>query len=115
KIFTRPQTSTRIVPLLVAVILAGARGGTAVQPFPSATLTQGQQPIQPLADQSSPLPEYPLVWNDILGQISAPPGWKVEVCEGRSPALCVYSDHGYAGGVELLTYPLERMPRFRAD
>jgi len=59
--------------------------------------------------------EQPLRWNAILGQLSAPPGWKVEVCEGSSAALCVYSGQGYAGSVELLTYPLERMPRFRGD
>ena len=109
------QASTRIVSLMVIVVLAGARSNAAAQPFPPATVTQEQLPVQPLADQSSPLLEYPLVWNDILGPISALPGWSVGICEGSGPFLCVCSDHGYAGGVELGTYPLERMPQFRAD
>lgn len=114
-VFPQARASIRTVRLLVAVALAAVKSSAAAQPFPPATVTQEQPPVQPLADPSSSLLEYPLVWNDILGQISAPPRWKVEVCEGRSPALCVYSDHGYAGSVELGTYPLERMPRFQAD
>ena len=100
---------------MVIVVLGGARSTVAAQPFPPATVTQEQLPVQPFADQSSPSVDYPLVWNDILGQLSAPPGWSVGICEGRGPALCVCSNHGYAGSIELGTYPLERMPRFRAD
>jgi hypothetical protein len=111
----RTRASIRTVLLLAAFALAAVTNRAAAQPSPPVAGTQTQSPVQPFADQSFPSLDYPLVWNDILGPLSAPPGWRVESCEGRSPFLCICSAHSYVGGVELLTYPLERMPRFCAD
>jgi hypothetical protein len=113
-VFSWARVSIKAVLLLAAVALAAVKSSAAAQPFPPALVTQKHAPIQPFADPS--LLESPLVWDDILGPISVPPGWSVGICESsNSPFLCVCSDHGYAGGLELGTYPLESMPRFRAD
>lgn len=115
RIWAKPQSVLRLVLFLVLTLQEGAKVSVATQPSPPVTAPEDQGPNFPSLDQASPLLEQPLRWNTVLGQLSAPSGWKVEVCEGGSAALCVDSDQGYAGSVELLTYPLEQMPRFRGD
>jgi hypothetical protein len=68
---------------------------------------------QPQTTSSNSQPNQGNIWKSILGQTSAPPGWRVAACDGNAPLLCVSSNKNILGTVEMGVYPLENQPNFQ--
>jgi hypothetical protein len=70
-------------------------------------------PNSPTAPPEMPPPQAeaatPSGWADILGPVSAPPGWQVEPCV-NAVLLCVEANGELIGTVERFSYPVSEVP-----
>jgi hypothetical protein len=87
---------------------------TATQAAPQPTETGTAQ----AANTPSPANTVPTttsgnVFETILGEAAAPPGWSVRPCQGDGPLLCVNSGEDAAGINELSVWHLETLPDFQ--
>ncbi|MGA7937929.1 MAG: hypothetical protein WCA35_30550 [Kovacikia sp.] len=53
------------------------------------------------------------VWKRVLGQVMVPVPWKVAVCPGVAPLLCVSYEGKLVGTVEMRAHPVESRADFR--
>ncbi|MBD2155295.1 hypothetical protein [Leptolyngbya sp. FACHB-16] len=72
-------------------------------PSPDAVSSPGNTASAPGAVAPS---SVPVSWSQILGETSAPEGWRVEPCVNPT-LLCVYEGDEIVGTVELFTEPVE--------
>ncbi len=78
-----------------------------------ANNTQQKAPVvQPLT-KPNPIPSEGNIWQNILGNTSAPSDWQVVPCEGNAPLLCVSTQGKVLGTVEMGVYTLEKNPAFQ--
>ncbi|BAY12629.1 hypothetical protein [Calothrix sp. NIES-2098] len=98
---------------LVALIPVGVKYG-------SELISQKNPEQKPLVIQTStkpnptPIPtEEGNIWQNLLGNTSAPGDWQVAPCKGNAPLLCVSSKGKILGTVEIGVYSLEKNPAFQ--
>ncbi|PZV01342.1 MAG: hypothetical protein DCF32_16385 [Leptolyngbya sp.] len=76
-------------------------------------LTTALMACSPTAPPETPLPQgeaaTPSGWADILGPVSAPPGWQVKPCV-NAVLLCVEANGELIGTVERFSHPVSEVP-----
>ncbi|OUL37733.1 hypothetical protein BV372_01925 [Nostoc sp. T09] len=95
---------------LVALIPVGVKYGSHLI---SANNTEQKTPVVQTLKQPNPTPTEGSIWQNLLGNTSAPSDWQVAPCKGNAPLLCVSSKGKILGTVEIGVYPLEKNPAFQ--
>jgi hypothetical protein len=97
---------------LVALIPVGVK--YALNQAPANNSQQKPPVIEPSQKPNpAPAPIEGNIWQNILGNTSAPSNWQVAPCPGDAPLLCVSSQGKVLGTVEIGVYPLEKNPAFQ--
>lgn len=94
------KTSTRF-PTLVGLSLLTTALLACAPPDPP--------PVPPETPASQGEAATPSGWADILGPVSAPPGWQVEPCV-NAVLLCVEANGELIGTVERFSHPVSEVP-----
>jgi len=94
--------------ILVALIPVGVKY---VTPLFSDTTTAQKTPV--VKSLNKPKPTQGNIWQNILGNKTAPNNWLVLPCEGNAPLLCVSTQGKLLGTVEIGVYPLAKNPDFQ--
>jgi hypothetical protein len=95
---------------LVALVPVGVKYAFHQVP---ANNSQQKAPVVQSLTKPNPIPTEGNIWQNILGNTSAPSDWQVVSCEGNAPLLCVSTQGKVLGTVEIGVYPLEKNPAFQ--
>ncbi|OUL29060.1 hypothetical protein [Nostoc sp. 106C] len=95
---------------LVALIPVGVKYGSHLI---SANNPEQKAPVVQTLKTPNPASTEGNIWQNLLGNTSAPTNWQVAPCKGNAPLLCVSSKGKLLGTVEIGVYPLEKTPAFQ--
>lgn len=95
---------------LVALIPVGVK--YAFNQAPAKNIQQKAPIVEPLKTPNL-APIQGNIWQNILGNTSAPNDWQVIPCQGNAPLLCISTQGKVLGTVEIGVYPLEKNQVFQ--
>ncbi|MDZ8051253.1 MAG: hypothetical protein RMX68_018415 [Aulosira sp. ZfuVER01] len=95
---------------LVALIPVGVKYGSGLI---SGNNPEQKPPVVQTSTKPNPIPTEGNIWQNLLGNTSAPSDWQVAPCKGNAPLLCVTSKGKLLGTVEIGVYPLDKNPAFQ--
>ncbi|BAY25551.1 hypothetical protein NIES2100_53570 [Calothrix sp. NIES-2100] len=75
--------------------------------------TAQKPPVVQTSTKPNPTPTEGNLWQNLLGNTSAPSDWEVAPCQGNAPLLCISTKGKVLGTVEIGVYPLEKNPAFQ--
>lgn len=96
--------------ILVALIPVGIKYRSDLM---SGNQSEQKAPVVQISNKPNPTPTQGNIWQNLLGNTSAPSDWEVAPCQGNAPLLCVLSQGKVLGTVEIGIYPLEQNPGFQ--
>ncbi|MBD2358810.1 hypothetical protein H6G41_30150 [Tolypothrix sp. FACHB-123] len=97
--------------ILVALIPVGLKYGSHLI---STNKAEQKPPVVETSIKPNPAPSTEgNIWQNILGNASAPTDWQVAPCSGNAPLLCVSTQGKVLGTVEIGVYPLAKYPTFQ--